>query len=134
LAGIFRTRSRTGPSIADLLLFPGSRLTTVKADRDGWARSLHGSDFVYADAPGYSPLWCGLDFCCVGLERYEPWRFGTRGLVPGHDVPIEVRDFLDRPLAGARVEVRLSEAGEDGRATVIISESAPRCAGSLPAP
>jgi len=91
-----------------------SRIT----DRDGVVLMRRGGEhgnWIYVEAPGYAPL---------GEMSWErEWR-----LVRGKDVPVEVRDWLDRPVAGATVEyflgcghtpnVRVEVTDERGRAVL----------------
>jgi hypothetical protein len=87
---------------------------SVVTDRDGWAlvESMNRAEWNFISAPGYGPLG--------EMMMRDEFR-----LARGVDVTIEVRDWRDRPVPGARVEALLGcghtptiqdvTAGADGR-------------------
>ena len=75
-------------------------LCSGTADKDGWVRlpwkqAMGWRDYILADAPGYAPN----EYCDLGSK--------SCALSPGADVPIVLRDYTGRTVAGARVALNL---------------------------
>ncbi|MHC5018613.1 MAG: PEGA domain-containing protein [Planctomycetota bacterium] len=80
---------------------PPAPVATAEADRYGWIRlpiaALQGRyEWLYFEADGYGPQ---------GINA--PWLDRAVALRPAVDVPLEVRDAMDRPVAGAQVDWHL---------------------------
>ena len=106
-----------------------SRFELVPAERDAIIRLPAWSN-AYVEAPGYAPLRCNdlaETMCGTYRHRNEQYRWGFFGLVPAFDTPIEVRDWLDRPLTGARVDVLCLDAGPYAPIRSAVTDAQGRC-------